>query len=273
MLALIREVVVKRQDREGEGCLLEKAYHGDLEGIDFLLRNQGVDVNQVDIMGITPLMMAAQQGHKRAVILLLQDGKVNVNQAMPSGVSALILAAAWGYDDVVSILANQARLNINQQDQMGRTALWMAAYRGHNEVLRVLMSHGADENMADKRKMTPLDIAICRKNHIIEKTLRLANAQSGQKRQDSWKNDGQEDAVGCAKVDIDDEKVHGLKIKFINCNQQSIPVRGDMVQMSQDGFFSQVKEDVRIGRFFQFLAMICLLRAMTRHKSRISGKS
>lgn len=47
----------------------------------------------------------------------------------------------------------------------GCTALWLACHGGHLETVQTLVKHGADVDLQDNRKMSPLMVAF-RKGHV-----------------------------------------------------------------------------------------------------------
>ena len=69
--------------------------------VEVLLRKDGIEVNQPDKDGFTPLYMAALKGHEEVVSLLLGYEGNTVNQAENDGDTPLIMAAFNGHVKVV----------------------------------------------------------------------------------------------------------------------------------------------------------------------------
>ena len=69
---------------------------------------------------------------------------------------------AWSDDEFDEELANDLLKksgDINQQDNRGRTPIFVAALLGKSEMVKFLASKGADINICDTNKMTPLEVA------------------------------------------------------------------------------------------------------------------
>jgi len=96
---------------------------GDLDEVERLVVDCGVDPNIQNNDGITPLHLAAGNGRLEVVKLLLEHG------ADP-----------------------------NVQDHDGRTPLHFAVEGCYVDVVRVLLDHGADPTIRDNKGRTPLDI-------------------------------------------------------------------------------------------------------------------
>ena len=78
----------------------------ELEGFTAIAENLGVDVNQTNTYGATPLHVAAKFG-KFDVARLLLEGGAEVNQALTNGVTPLWVAAALGQLDVANLIKKQ----------------------------------------------------------------------------------------------------------------------------------------------------------------------
>ncbi len=134
---------------------------GDLEGVQKMLA-RGVDVNEVDEGGRTPLLWAARIGYGQLDIVkeLLAAG-ADVNIASKNDVLPLMEAAGDGHLDIVQVLlANGAGATINQQSYRGgHTALMYAAMAGYLDVVEVLIEVGADVNIKADDGKTALDYA------------------------------------------------------------------------------------------------------------------
>ena len=103
------------------------AFYSDkqLPPFHLLLLDRGGDPNKTDLIGSTPLHMAAWNGHRDVVQILLDRG-ADANMA--------------GYD-------------------LGNTPLHNAAINGHKYTVEVLLNGGAKYNHIDVHGMTPLNVA------------------------------------------------------------------------------------------------------------------
>ena len=106
----------------------------DPDPITAYLLEKGADVNQANIGGLTPLIVAAQFNKPNVVRLLLQKGAdPNIRDSMEC--TALAWAVKRGYDNIVSLLSPVTTLN-----------LWEAAQQGKAVRVQELLDGGADPN-------------------------------------------------------------------------------------------------------------------------------
>ena len=117
----------------------------------------GTDLEARDLLGMTPLIIAAHLGHKEIAELLITNG-ADVNAKDNIGATPLHKAALKGRKEAVELLiANGA--DVNAKDEIGG-ALHYAAASGHTEVVGRLIANGAEVNAKDIDGTTPLDLAI-----------------------------------------------------------------------------------------------------------------
>ncbi|XP_064384780.1 uncharacterized protein LOC135333688 [Halichondria panicea] len=129
---------------------------GDLSGLQYAVR-RGDDVNSVDEIGNTPLLLAASGGHTDCVTELLSSGAV-VDLADKNGRTPLYWAAWGGHTDCVrELLSSGAVVDLANKD--GYTPLLLAAMGGHTDCVRELLSSGAVVDLANKDGDTPLILA------------------------------------------------------------------------------------------------------------------
>lgn len=150
--------LAKLTDKEGNG-LLHWAVMGGCEPCFLALVAKGMDVNQANARGETPLVFAASSGEEMMVKRLLQAGadpNVKFNRA---GYTLLMDAAFEGLTPVAHDLI-RAKANINSQDKGGQSALHYAAKEGHRELIELLIKAGADKNLTDHNNKRALDYAL-----------------------------------------------------------------------------------------------------------------
>jgi ankyrin repeat protein/beta-lactamase regulating signal transducer with metallopeptidase domain len=122
--------------------LLEACDDGNVPLARFLLE-QGVNVNEADWKGWTPLMVAAGENQADIVRMLIAAG-AKVNYVNRQGWTALIEAADEGsYESAEVLLKAGADVNLTGAGN-NRTALAMAASEGHTRVFSLLVQAGAD---------------------------------------------------------------------------------------------------------------------------------
>ena len=130
---------------------------GDVETVKLLLAAEGIDVNQADNDGWTPLYWASGNGHVEVVKLLLAAPGIDVNKGANSGRTPLFTASWDGRAEVVKLLLATLGIDVNQADNEGCTPLYNASWDGHVEVVELLLAApGIDVNQANNNGFTPL---------------------------------------------------------------------------------------------------------------------
>ena len=112
------------------------------------------DIDALDDLGKTALMLAAREGHLE-VVRFLVNKKADIHLKSASGWTALMLAAREGHLEVVRFLVCK-RADIHIRNEDGETALMRAAWGGHLEVVEFLTSKGGDIHAKDNRGWTAL---------------------------------------------------------------------------------------------------------------------
>ena len=110
---------------------------------------RGAALDQSNVLGWTPLLLASRHGHVSVVNLLLQN-QADVNAETKLAGNALTLAARGGYLQVCKALIENG-IDLSPSTRIGTatcefTALMMAAHHGHDAVVRYLIDRGFDIN-------------------------------------------------------------------------------------------------------------------------------
>lgn len=119
----------------------------------------GVNVDERNEEGWTPLMVATRNQLDETVKMLLEHG-ANVNATTKDGKTPLIVAVSR--DRTLSATRKIVRMllergaNVNSVTDEGKTPLMLAALNEHFEVVRILLDHGANIRARDKDGETSL---------------------------------------------------------------------------------------------------------------------
>jgi ankyrin repeat protein len=140
------------QESLNEEQLFRSCFNGDIKLAGKLLEN-GVNVNALNKMGMTPLMLAANR-HLNIAQLLIEKG-ANVNAKYATGRTSLHLAVFSLNADIVSLLVSSGA-NVNAEYEDGETVLMEAASSSSSEIVELLLKNGAEVNASDDAGNTAL---------------------------------------------------------------------------------------------------------------------
>ena len=126
---------------------------GDAAHVEEAIR-RGVDINQPDALGWSPLHWAAYGGQTSIVGILLKAGaSVNATNAHFHNETPLMLA---GRDADVAALLLKSGADANAKDDKGRTLLHLFPVGCNEPVVRLLLNTGANVDARDHEGKTPL---------------------------------------------------------------------------------------------------------------------
>ncbi|XP_069757889.1 ankyrin repeat domain-containing protein 27 isoform X2 [Narcine bancroftii] len=128
--------------------------------IDVLVSKGGA-VNATDYHGSTPLHLSCQKGYQNVTLLLL-DYKASTEIQDNNGNTALHLACMHGHEDCVKALVYYQlyTCNLNMTNDKGDTPLHITARWGYDSIIQVLLENGANTEILNKMKETPLQCAL-----------------------------------------------------------------------------------------------------------------
>ena len=137
--------------------LVNAARNGNINTVRKLLNN-GVNVNEPNKHGETPLYLASERGNTEMVKALLDSPGINVDKADSNRYTPLHVATRKSFSKIVKMLL-EAGADINKTNVFGYTPLYHASYNGNAKIVKILLEAGADVNKAQNEGMTPLFIA------------------------------------------------------------------------------------------------------------------
>lgn len=157
------------------GVLHDAAKAGDLEQVQRLVV-EGVDVNEGDKNGETPLIVASLEGQGEIANYLLQRG-ARIDATNASGLSALHAAAYGGHTDIARLLIAKGAAVNDSSNRFGVTPLHLAAEENHIQVVELLLKSGAEVDRVERNGYTPLTRAGWREHWEIVKLLLASGAR------------------------------------------------------------------------------------------------
>ena len=151
---------INKADNHGFTALMLAVANEHMEAIQCLLNNPHprIAINQQNIYGITPLIIAAEKNNCPIINILLNHG-ADINKSNKRGFTPLIYATAHGSTDAVQCLLNNPHIVIDQQNKYGVTALIEAIQTENMVIIQHLLEAGADPEIATFEGLTPLHAA------------------------------------------------------------------------------------------------------------------
>ncbi|KAL6633133.1 ankyrin [Neocallimastix sp. 'constans'] len=132
--------------------LIVACEYGQYEIVKFLLEN-GADINSVNANGDKPIHVACLVEDRKITELLMEHGKNTYG-------STLLMTSVNNENvEMVKLLLELNINNINEKNGEGKTALFFATENKNYEIVKLLLEHGADVNIPNNHKSTPLTLA------------------------------------------------------------------------------------------------------------------
>ena len=173
VMDILRTKGARIDARDKEGCtpLGRAVSYGCKEATSYLL-DHGADANAADECGWTPLMSAAQKKDLHVVDVLIRRGadpNLQTNRlAEEEGQTALHTSASDGFYDIVRRLLDGGA-DLNLVDKRRMSPLFFAAQEGHLKIVRLLVNKGANIRLSSDIGLAPVHIAaLCGKNEVVE---------------------------------------------------------------------------------------------------------
>lgn len=137
----------------------EAAAIGDMETVEFLLKEHKVSISEHSFDGWTPLHLASFFGNYEMSKFLIEQGADVNARSLNKLTNMPIHAAVAGrkYPLVQLLLENKADPNVQQQD--GWTPLHQSVSNFDIQMTELLLNNGANVRISLENGRTPLDIA------------------------------------------------------------------------------------------------------------------
>ncbi|MGY4795229.1 ankyrin repeat domain-containing protein [Lysinibacillus fusiformis] len=176
---LSQNVNIDAQDSNNRTALMIATYNQDIEAAKLLI-DAGADVNIQDNQQNTPFLYAGAEGYLAILKMTIQAG-ADPTILNRYGGTALIPAAEHGHVEVIEELLSNTDMDVNHVNHLGWTALMEAIVLNNGNatqqtVVQLLIEHGADVNIPDQNKVTPLQHAKQRGFKEVEQILLAAGA-------------------------------------------------------------------------------------------------
>ncbi|MEM9831233.1 MAG: ankyrin repeat domain-containing protein [Bacteroidota bacterium] len=159
MLDKLIEKGVDYKDRNQVGgnamLFASQGFRGEVPPLSFFeyLEGLGIDPDVSTDEGVTPLHNLARRAEDTKVINYFLDKGVDINQANEDGNTPLMYAAAYNDLPIVEFFVEKAD-DINASNEDGETALTRAVDDNWAKVVRLLISEGANIDVEDEKGNT-----------------------------------------------------------------------------------------------------------------------
>ena len=164
-----REHVISEFSDTAKDTLFKAAWTGDVTSI----RSTNADVNLKDVLGRTPLGIAAEKGHTEIITFLVENGaEVNITDANGNTPLIFIIHKTGNFGITKKLLEKGAI--VNTQNRTGETALMYAAWRGHSQIVQLLLEYRADVTLKNSQGDTALTLAESKEHLEIIQMLQAA---------------------------------------------------------------------------------------------------
>lgn len=158
-----REYCIEQMNRITDS-LTELYKSGDYDNVVLMLES-GVNVNQVNSKGLTPLMIATMNKQYEIASILISYGAIMEN-IDNDGCNAFYYGVQYGMDNIEDIfytyksrIADNCYININQRNKEGNTPLHIASQNGNIDAVSILSYREAHINILNSKGYSPLLIA------------------------------------------------------------------------------------------------------------------
>ena len=166
---------VTLRDGCGDTVLTSAARSGNLELIQYLLEENGCDIQARNRFGWTPLYCSVLDNHPEVMRYLMEKG-ADIHTLTQDRESLLMSAAGFSFASPEEKLETARFLlgigvDPNLHDKNGETALFRAVEKDFAEMAELLLKNGAKASQDNKKGKTPLHVAVAAKREKIARML------------------------------------------------------------------------------------------------------
>ena len=165
------------QDITGATPLHEAVRYGDIDIAKALLES-GADVNAEDNLGKTPVMLVIPEDKREAMYRILIEHAADVAKKDAYGDTVLHTATMTSLTPSILELLVAGGADVNARNKDGVSPLLIAVQKRNFAHVKFYAERGADINSADKAGDTPLSLALKDGQAMLEMLVNRANALS-----------------------------------------------------------------------------------------------
>ena len=165
------------QDITGATPLHEAVRYGDIDIAKALLES-GADVNAEDNLGKTPVMLVIPEDKREAMYSLLIEHAADVAKKDAYGDTVLHTATMTSLAPSILELLVAGGADVNARNKDGVSPLLIAVQKRNLSHVKFYAERGADINAADKAGNTPLSLALKDGQAMLEMLVNRTNALS-----------------------------------------------------------------------------------------------
>ncbi|MDR9859062.1 ankyrin repeat domain-containing protein [Treponema socranskii] len=174
---LANGAVTSAQDITGATPLHEAVRYGDIDIAKALLES-GADVNAEDNLGKTPVMLVIPEDKREAMYRILIAHKADTTKKDAYGDTVLHTATMTSLSPVILELLVASGADVNARNKDGVSPLLIAVQKRNFAHVKFYADRGADINSADKAGDTPLTLAFKDGQAMLEMLVNRTNAFS-----------------------------------------------------------------------------------------------
>eukprot|EP01097_Dermamoeba_algensis_P009576 TRINITY_DN6789_c0_g1_i1.p1 TRINITY_DN6789_c0_g1~~TRINITY_DN6789_c0_g1_i1.p1 ORF type:complete len:475 (-),score=92.76 TRINITY_DN6789_c0_g1_i1:54-1478(-) len=144
-------------------------FESSIDVLDVLIQ-RGIEPNQKNHKGVTPLHKSILQSKTEVAKILLKRANVLLNITDDQQVTPLFMACQYGKNEIVKYIfqfGKKKGLDINHINGNGFTALHMAMFEHKVEIALLLLQNGANVNTKkDEKDVTAYEISLVRSENV-----------------------------------------------------------------------------------------------------------